>query len=221
MLAPATSNVLAQANNGWTTHTSEKCNVSFEYPSNWILKIKRGAFDINMTSEIELYNPELDLTGLFPSFSVGGCMDLEMTKQIIRTMKINPYVGQFLGNSTIDDAKSLSMLTESFLTLAFTALGMAEDLGSNASANFEFDVVEHTSISPKFIANEDAGIYSYIASNSSTGNDSSKKVAGQVYSVVHNGTAYAFYHNDDLAKFDLPENTQTRERILKSIHFLN
>ena len=56
-----TTNTLAQLNNGWTTYTSDKCKVSFEYPSNWVLKVKRGPFDTNMTYEVELYNPELDL----------------------------------------------------------------------------------------------------------------------------------------------------------------
>ena len=52
-------------------------------------------------------------------------------------------------------------------------------------------------------------------------NGSTIKVAGQVYSVVHNGTAYGLFYYDDLAKFELPESTQIRDRMLKSIHFLN
>lgn len=61
--------------------------------------------------------------------------------------------------------------------------------------DLQINVVEHTRISPKFIDNEDTGIYSVIMSNSSTQNDSSysKKVAGQSYSVVHNATAYVFF----------------------------
>jgi hypothetical protein len=201
-----------QLNNAWTTYTSDKCKVSFEYPSNWVLKVKRSPFDTNMTYEVELYNPELDLTGMFPSFTVAVCMDLEIMKQIQRTAKINPFAGQFLGNDSIKDAKSFSMFSDSMLSLASSALGIA-------SANFQINVVEHTRVLPKFIDNEDAGIYSIIFSNSSNG--STKKVAGQVYSVVHNGTAYALYYYDDLAKFELSENTQIRDRMLNSIHFLN
>ncbi len=87
MFVAFSSKVLAQTLEGWSTYTSEKCNVTFEYPGNWILKIKRGPFDTNMTSEVEVYNPELDLTGMFPSFSVGVCMDLEIMKQQMRTVK--------------------------------------------------------------------------------------------------------------------------------------
>jgi hypothetical protein len=74
-----------------------------------------------------------------------------------------------------------------------------------ASTNFQVNVLEHTRISPNFIDNEDAGIYSVIATNSSTENNSSKKAAGQVYSVVHNGTAYAFCYYDGVTKFELPD----------------
>jgi hypothetical protein len=209
-----TTSLLAQVNNGWTSHT-DKCKVSFEYPDNWVLKIKHSPFDTNMTSEIELYNPELDLTGLYPAFSVGGCTDLEIMKQLQRTMKMNPLYGQFLGNDSIKDAKSLSMFTDSMLSLISSAFTMA-------STDLQINIVEHTRMLPKFIDNEDAAILSAIVSNSNTQNNStfSKKVAGQSYSVVHNGTAYVFSYYNDLAKFELPESTQTRERILKSIHFL-
>ena len=58
-------------------------------------------------------------------------------------------------------------------------------LESIAFINFQINVVEHTRVLPKFIDNEDAGLYSIIFSNSSNG--STIKVAGQVYSEVHNG----------------------------------
>jgi hypothetical protein len=212
-LSPTTTNTLAQLNNGWTTYTSDKCKVSFEYPSNWVLKVKHSPFDTNMTYEVELYNPELDLTGIFPSFTVAACTDLKTMNQLMLTTKLNPFVGQFFGNDSIKDAKSLSMFTDSLSSLASSVLE------SIASTNFQINVVEHTRVLPKFIDNEDAGIYSIIFSNS--GNGSTIKVAGQVYSVVHNGTAYGLFYYDDLAKFELPENTQIRDRILKSIHFLN
>lgn len=210
MLVTLPTNVLAQVTNGWTTYVSDKCKVNFEYPTDFTLKVKQSPFDTNLTSEIELYNPELDLTGMFPSFSVGVCMDLEIMKQLMRTEKINPYVGQFLGNYTINDTKSLSMFSDSMISLASSALGLA-------STNFQINVVEDTRILPNFIDNEDAGIYSIIMSNSSTGKDSSKKV----FSVLHNGMAYAFFYYDDLAKFESPANTQIRDRILNSIHFLD
>jgi len=169
-----------------------------------------------MTSQIEIYNPELDLTGLYPAFSVGGCIEIEIMKQLQRTTKLNPLVGQFLGNDSIKDAKSLSMFTDSMLSLASSAFNMA-------STDLQINVVEYTRMLPKFIDNEDAAILSAISSDSSNQNNSSfsKKVAGQSYSVVHNGTAYIFSYYNDLSKFDLPNNTQIRDKILKSIHFLN
>ena len=142
MLIGLPSNALAQAVDGWTNYTSEKCNVSFEYPSNWTLKIKRGPFDTNMRSEIEFYNPELDLTGLYPAFSVGACVDLENMKQAQRTTKLNPFVGQFLGNDSIKDAKSLSMFTQSILALLSSAFSMA-------STDLQINIVEPTRICAK------------------------------------------------------------------------
>ena len=39
-----------------------------------------------------------------------------------------------------------------------------------------------------------------------------RSLAGQGYSVVHNGTGYAFTYYDDLAKFELPESTHKLEK---------
>lgn len=214
MIVTIPPTVLGQVKNGWTAYTSDKCKVSFEYPNNWILKVKRSPFDINMTSEIELYNPELDLTGLYPAFSVGGCIELEIIKQQQRTTKLSPFMGQFLGNDSIKDAKSLSMFTDSMLSLASSAFSMA-------STDVQINVVEHTRMLLKFIDNEDAALLSAIVtdSNNQTNSSLSKKVAGQSYSVVHNGTAYIFSYYDDLGKFESPGSTQIRDRMLKSIHF--
>jgi len=41
------------------------------------------------------------------------------------------------------------------------------------------------------------------------------------YAVIHNGITYPFSFSDDPAKFDNPESTKTRERILNSIRFTN
>ena len=113
------SSVVAQVNNnntsGWTTHTLEKCKVSFEYPSNWILMTKKSPFDTNMTSEIEIFNPDLDLSGHYPAFEVGACPDLEIMKQQQRASRLNPF-GQLLSNESIRDAKTLSMFIDSLLS---------------------------------------------------------------------------------------------------------
>ena len=78
----------------------------------------------------------------------------------MRTTKLNPFVGQFFGNDSIKDAKSLSMFTDSLSSLASSVLE------SIASTDFQINVVEHTRVLSKFIDNEDAGIYSIIFSNS-------------------------------------------------------
>jgi hypothetical protein len=164
-----------------------------------------------------LWKPDLEeqpvLTGIFICTLTHDALLKDSALQ--RTTQLNPFVGQFLANDPIKDAKSLSMFTDSMLSLASSAFSMA-------STDLKINVVEHTRMLPKFIDNEDAAILSAIVSNSNTQNNStfSKKVAGQSYSVVHNGTAYVFSYYNDLAKFELPESTQTRERILKSIHFL-
>ena len=68
-------------------------------------------------------------------------------------------------------------------------------------SGLQVNVVEHTRLLPKFIDNEDAAIISAIVSNSSQNNSLiSKKLAGQSYSVVHNGTAFVFSYYDDLSK---------------------
>ena len=44
----------AEPQQGWTTHTSNICNLSIDYPSTWILIEKQGRFDTTVSGKLQI-----------------------------------------------------------------------------------------------------------------------------------------------------------------------
>lgn len=76
-------------------------------------------------------------------------------------------------------------------------------------------------ISPKLIGGEDAAVFTTLAKTKIDNSTKLLNVGTRNYAVIHNGITYPFSFAHDPAKFDNPENTKTRERILNSIRFTN
>lgn len=115
------------------------------------------------------------------------------------------------------DSKSLSIFSEKTI---FYFQNQVKSLHLSESMTPDMSVVDHTTMSPNPIGGESAGVYTFLFKNIGTlSNSITHDAGGKVYSVVHNGRGYVFTLGDDVSKFDLPINTQIRQRILNSIHF--
>lgn len=195
----------AQLQEPWKTYTSEECNVSFQYPSNWLLKTKQGTFDTNTTFLFGVYE---SASNFMPTFSLQNCLDLDVINNILR---MAPIV------NNVSDAKSYSLFTEATLPLLSALLDFAaEDVSTSVP---KITIVEHTRLKPKLVSGEDAAALT--AQIKGEISSSSINLGARLYSVIHNGMGYPFMFTDDVSQFDNPENTKIREQILNSIRFTN
>ena len=210
---------LAQTQDTWKTYTSDECNVTFQYPGNWILKTKQGTFDTNTTYLIAFYDPAVNLTDNFPAFGLQACMDVDVLNTLIKVMKSYPTYGKTLPIGNVTDVKSLGLTGEAltaYISNGMSAVGsLINSFGNKTFDVPQFTVVEHTSVKPKLIGGEDVAVFTTLVKIKSL------NVGTRNYAVIHNGITYSFSFSDDPGKFDLPENTKIRQRILESIQFMN
>ena len=215
----------AQTQDTWKTYTSEECKVTFQYPGNWILKTKQGTFDTNTTYLIAFYDPAVNLTDNSPAFGLQACMDIDVLNTLIKVIKSYPTYGETLPISNVTDVKSLGLIGEAmtgYVSNAMTVVGsLINSIGNRTFDVPQFTVVEHTTVRPKLIGGEDAAIFTTLAKTKIDNSTKLLNVGTRNYAVIHNGITYPFSFAHDPAKFDNPENTKTRERILNSIRFTN
>jgi hypothetical protein len=200
----------AQMQEPWKTYTSEDCNVSFQYPSNWLIKTKQGTFDTNTTYLVAVYNPTMNLTS--PAFGLANCVDIDVVNSMMKVFKSNPLIGDKFPfpSDNASDAKSLSLIAEASEMYVSSLFGSFLQLP---------EVVEHTTVRPKLIGGEDTAFFTIL--NKSDANSTNPDIGSRQYFVLHNGLSYPFVFTDIASKFDNPENMKIRERIINSIRFTN
>jgi hypothetical protein len=123
--------------------------------------------------------------------------------------------------TNVTDAKSLGLMGEAATGYLSTLMGLIYSIGNKTSDSPQISTVEHTTVKPKLIGGEDAAVFTVLLKANIDNGTKSLNIGARQYAVIHNGITYPFSFSDDVAKFDLPENTKTRQRILESIRFTN